>query len=168
MCASEPRSVKALSDALSAPMNNVHYHVKKLISLELLLIDRVVARAGRAVKFYRPVADRFFIPESFRKEPGGTFRKLEQEAVLLERAKNGEGMIVRLEGKKGIKMEPAQPGPRSFKHAQELWMSLEVDDGDVADLIENVTKLLKKFRKPKSENQTPNKIAHFSIIRRPS
>ena len=58
---------KTMSDVaqeLGCSISTLHYRVKQFINAGLLIVVREKARAGRAVKVYRSVKDRVFVPFS--------------------------------------------------------------------------------------------------------
>jgi len=63
----QERTVSEVAAELEVDMSSVLYRVRQLIRLGLLREARVAPRKGRPVKYYRSVADGFFVP--FRATP---------------------------------------------------------------------------------------------------
>lgn len=58
----QARSVSQVAGELGVDMSSVSYRVKQFIRLGLVEMVREVPRGGRAIKYYRTVADAFFVP----------------------------------------------------------------------------------------------------------
>ena len=56
------RTVSSAAQDLGIPTNSLLYRVKQMVSLGILGVVRQEARAGRALKIYRSVANAFFVP----------------------------------------------------------------------------------------------------------
>lgn len=50
------------ADELGVSLPRLHYQVRKLLAADLLCVSRTERRGGRALKLYRAVADRLFVP----------------------------------------------------------------------------------------------------------
>lgn len=55
-------TVKDAAERTHTSLNSMYARVKRFVRLGLLRVVRTQARHGRAVKLYRSVADRFFVP----------------------------------------------------------------------------------------------------------
>ena len=71
------RTLSDLAQELQVPLNSLLYRVRALIQAELVLIAREERRAGRAVKWYRAVADSYFVP--FQQAPAETAQGLSRQ-----------------------------------------------------------------------------------------
>jgi len=60
----QERSIKELSQALDSNISTTFRRVQKYSELGLIKIVREEKRNGRAIKYYRAVADRFYIPHN--------------------------------------------------------------------------------------------------------
>jgi hypothetical protein len=45
------------------PLSKLHYHVGRLLAAKLLRVSREQARAGRPIRHFRAVAERFLVPQ---------------------------------------------------------------------------------------------------------
>ena len=61
VCIRSERRVGDLARELGVPLPKAHYHVKKLVACGLLQMARAEPRRGRAVKFYKAVAEVFLV-----------------------------------------------------------------------------------------------------------
>ncbi|GGO38824.1 helix-turn-helix domain-containing protein [Deinococcus humi] len=55
-------TVQCAAEELRVTANSVLYRVRRMVALGLVEVIREEARAGRAIRIYRSVADRFFVP----------------------------------------------------------------------------------------------------------
>lgn len=60
----DEKSVAQASVETGFKIHKMHYHVNKLKNAGLIAVSRIEKRAGRPIKFYRSVAQRFFIPDA--------------------------------------------------------------------------------------------------------
>lgn len=67
-------SLSGAAEKLGMSLPALSYRVKKLLELGLLQISRVEKRKGSPVKYYRTVAEHFFVP--FRVTPSATLENL--------------------------------------------------------------------------------------------
>lgn len=59
---SSERTALSVAEELAMPLNSLLYQVKRLMGVGLLEISRSERRAGKALKYYRSVAQRFVVP----------------------------------------------------------------------------------------------------------
>src|SRR5688572_16669477 len=79
------QSLSEAAAALAMPLNLLAYHVGALLRLQLLRVTREQKRAGRPIRFYRAVADRFLVPAAAMPRPAGAGLATEMRNAL-ERA----------------------------------------------------------------------------------
>ena len=58
----EERTLRSVAEQTGTKLNLVHYYAKRFEAARLLRVTREQARRGRAIKFYRGVAEKFFVP----------------------------------------------------------------------------------------------------------
>ncbi len=85
------RSAGQVASELGVDIGSVGYRVRRMIQLNLIRESRVEKRAGRAVRYYRSVADRVFAPLALT--PIGNVRDL----FALGRASSSSAIEVSLE-----------------------------------------------------------------------
>ncbi|MFG6496996.1 helix-turn-helix domain-containing protein [Fictibacillus sp. UD] len=59
----EAKTGKILSDLLEVPAPKIHYHLKEMERVGLIMVERTEEKNGIVQKFYRPVAQSFSIAE---------------------------------------------------------------------------------------------------------
>lgn len=58
-------SVKAAAEQASVKPNQMLYYVRKMHSLGLLRITRTLSKRGKEIRYYRCIADEFFVPMQY-------------------------------------------------------------------------------------------------------
>ncbi|WP_456275798.1 ArsR/SmtB family transcription factor [Bacillus sp. AK128] len=77
----QPRTAKQIADQLELPASKVHYHVKELVKLELLILTETKINGGIVEKYYLPVAKVIRIKLS-RTEGEGIHEFSEQSQII--------------------------------------------------------------------------------------
>ena len=95
----EERSLSEAASILNLKLPALSYRVNKWLDLGLLEITREEKRQGRAIKYYRAVSDRFFIPFSLTKSETledllialtkSTFEAAQRETAHILRSREG-------------------------------------------------------------------------------
>ncbi len=62
-CATTERSLSDLERLTGHSLSKLHYHVGCLLEAKLLQVSREQARAGRPIRLFRAVAERFVVPQ---------------------------------------------------------------------------------------------------------
>lgn len=60
----QENTVKGAAEELGISISLMHHHTQKMLALGLLKVVREVPRAGKAILWYRSVADAFYVPFS--------------------------------------------------------------------------------------------------------
>lgn len=68
-CAHADRSLSQLQRMFGLSLSKLHYHVGRLVESGLLSVSRVEPRGGRAIRYYRAVADTFVVPQELLPAP---------------------------------------------------------------------------------------------------
>jgi hypothetical protein len=95
----QPATLTMAATQVQLPLTSAHRMVERLVALGALEVTHLIERAGRAMKFYRATAERFFIPYAAEPEllPQDIVRKLfethadEQVSGLLEAVRDSLG-----------------------------------------------------------------------------
>lgn len=82
-----PCSIAEAAQELKRPINSVHYRVIKLLKADLLEVTDTMARAGRPIRLYRTVADRFLIPDEHRQQEESERMLTDIEPTLIQIAR---------------------------------------------------------------------------------
>ena len=148
------RTLSELAQLTGMALNLLHHHVRKLERLGLISIARHSPRAGASIKYYRAVAQSFFVPAELMKSlPGqGLSAKLRQQ-LDASLSKSVRGVL--------FTHDEAGPRMRLIKedHARgdafELWFQLRLTREDALALEEELKAALKHFEGRSSPEGRP-------------
>ena len=140
------RSIGEAADAEGVGIGRMHYLVGDLVRRGLLKVEREQRRPGRAVRYYRAVAERFVIPpELIPASPGAGLAAELRTRLDRELSRSiDEGIVFYTD-------EEEQPraswfGMRSRRRAvAEFWHMPVLSDKDARRLIEEIGAVLAKF-----------------------
>lgn len=167
-CLHQERTLSQLEVEIGAPLPKLHYHVERLITARLLTVSRSEARAGRARRYFRAVAERFFVPTVFFPQLPSEAWSIElRQALRDESNRSGEvsllyasdprgKMIVRL-----VRGENSAP-PRSI----ELWRRLRLDQQQRAALGKELATLLERYANLEPGDGAKDFLAHAAFAPR--
>src|SRR5262249_16792209 len=121
------RSTSELSRLTEAPLNLLHHHLRKLVSLGLARIEREEARSGAPVKFYRATARSFFVPAELMKQvPGASLEAQLRESLAQSLARTLQGAVYCHDGQ-GPRMRLVREPDRRAT-AAETWLELHLSE----------------------------------------
>jgi len=139
------RPLSELSRLTDAPLNLLHHHVRKLVSLGLARIEREQSRAGSPVKFYRATARAFFVPaELMNDAPGAGLNAELREALARSLARSLKGTLYFHDGQGPRMRVVKEPDRRGV--AAETWLELHLSDSAATDLAREIRALLERFQ----------------------
>lgn len=139
------RSLSELSRLTQAPLNLLHHHVRKLVSLGLLRIEREEARSGAPVKFYRATARAFFVPAELMKQvPGASQDAQLRESLARSLALSLQGVAYFHDGQGPRMRLVREPGRRAT--AAETWLELHLSDAAAGELEQEIRSLFHRFQ----------------------
>ena len=139
------RSMSELSRLTQAPLNLLHHHVRKLVSLGLLRIEREEARSGAPVKFYRATARAFFVPAELMKQvPGASQDALLRESLARSLALSLQGVVYFHDGQGPRMRLVREPGRRAT--AAETWLELHLSDAAAGELEQEIRSIFLRFQ----------------------
>ncbi len=147
-CAHEELSLSQLEKRFSVPLPKLHYHMKRLFGARLLTVSRTQPRAGRAIRYYRAVADKFLVPHSLLSEPPGENWAAELRQLLCAMRTTGMTIcpcfvpprrtaVLRI---RLVRSEHAGPA-RTF----ERWRLMKLNASQRAALAQELTDLVERY-----------------------
>lgn len=167
-CTHREKTLTQLKAEIGAPLPKLHYHAERLIAAGLLTVSRSEARAGRAIRYFRALAERFFVPHAFLPQlPSDAWITELRQALRDESNRSGEvsllyasdphgRMIVRL-----VRGEDSAP-PGSI----ELWRRLRLDPEQRAALGEEMGALLERYAMVEPGDGAKDFLAHAAFAPR--
>lgn len=146
MFAGRERTLSEVAGATGLDLKRLHYHVTAMRNLGLLAVTRRERRAGRPIKFYRAVADAFFVPTALAPAPvhAGLDREL-RDALAHLRDRTGEGTLYYAGEDGGPRMRLVRSAATVGAAYTEQWRMLRLSRADAARLIAGIDALLKSF-----------------------
>lgn len=147
--AGNPMTVKGVADAMGEVPAKVHYHVKKLISIDILALDHTEVINGITAKYYRLTTDSFRV----------AYQNTSDQKALFDSTTN---MILSVvdEFKTDIvnNAEHIKSGQRKDPVAKNGFFTKEtmyLSNNDYDAFEEALKALYKKYRHKVSEDQSP-------------
>jgi hypothetical protein len=165
-CGPVERSLSDLGLLLDVPLPKLHYHVARLLDAELLTVSRVQARAGRPVRFFRAIAERFLVPqESLPALPSEGWSQELRKALLKERGRAGEVALLYGPGAKEAAFEvrlmrPEAEGPA---RSMEQWRILKLTPAQRTALAQELISLLERYAHAAPEPGAESYLAHTAF-----
>ena len=162
MFAGGERSVSEIAEMTGVELKRLHYHVNALRNLGLITVARRQRRAGRAIKFYRAVADAFFVPAALAPAPvhAGLDAEL-RDALEHVRDRASEGTLF-YAAEDGTPRMRLVRGPSTGVVHAERWQRLRLSRADAARCIAEMEGLLKAFA-PDKGTAGESYLFHFAI-----
>lgn len=146
-CAHEELSLSQLEKRFNVPLPKLHYHMACLLRARLLTISRIQPRAGRAIRYYRGIAEKFLVPHSFLAEsPGENWATELRQLLREENNRNDELSVLYAPAGDGnlrirlVRSEYAGPA-RTF----ERWRLMKLNASQRAALAEELTELVERY-----------------------
>lgn len=154
--ADKPMTAKAIADKIGAVPSKVHYHVKKLVAVDILVLDHIESINGIQAKFYKLTAD------DFKLELKASADKdvVASQTVKVFDAVLDEFKSVMHTTAGHLLKEDKQPrGQGTFLTSEELYL----DDDQALALMKDITDLVNKYKKRSSKDQVHYK-GLFSMV----
>jgi hypothetical protein len=154
------RAALEVARELNLPLSTLLYQIDRMIQIDLLKIIRIKKRSGSPIKYYRAVADAFFVPfeatdadslETLLKaweEPWlSTFHQAYAQALM--QLSSSWGIAICREGK-DIRVVPAPTDTVSLTHPpallDELVVDLQMSDTAARALQNELLELIDRYR----------------------
>lgn len=168
-CGQREQSLSDLRQLLGASFARLHHHVTRLLAADLLVVSRTQPRAGRAVQFYRAVAERFVVPQaSLPALPSETWLAELRQSLQDEVGRAGEVALLYAPGDKEGTCEvrllrPQLSGP---PRGMELWQVVRLAPRQRAALAKELAELLQRYAKAEPEAGTDAYLIHAALAPR--
>lgn len=128
-CTCSEKTLSQLEEEIGAPLSKLHYHAERLIAAGLLVVSRTEARAGRPIRYFRAVAERFWVPQAYLHQlPSDAWVVELRQALRRENNRDGDISLLYAadpQGKMTVRLmrdKDAAP-PRTI----EIWRRLRLD-----------------------------------------
>jgi DNA-binding transcriptional ArsR family regulator len=158
----QPRTVTQIADLLGLPANKVHYHVRELERVGLLILAETRERGGILEKYYRPVAESIQVPKELLAR-GSPDENIAAFAEILQHISDGALQAIR-------RKLAADPGGE-----QRISLSLDtpwLTNEELDRITGQLAALLKAYAQPRGlpgeRQRTITLIAHDAAGPRPA
>jgi DNA-binding transcriptional ArsR family regulator len=147
-CGREERSLSDLHRLLGLSLSKLHYHVARLLAAKLLVVSRAQPRAGRAVRYYRAVAERFLVPqESMPAGPGDALATELRQSLQDELVREGAVSVLYAAGPEDgtMTMRLIRTESAASPRHMELWRLLKLDTAQRTALAKELAAVLERY-----------------------
>ncbi len=160
------KTLSAVAREAGYSLNLVHHHVSRFLSLGLVEVTRLEARAGRPIKYYRAIADRFFVQASLLSHNHNLAleRELREAIEVSERRHGGSGVVFDLDETGSRRMKKVQEP--STAEAVECWKVLSLERSVMNEMIAEMSDVLDKYERRQSAGRPPYLIHLAAALRR--
>ncbi|MBO9671335.1 MAG: helix-turn-helix transcriptional regulator [Sphingobium sp.] len=164
-CTLSEKTLSQLEEDIRAPLSKLHYHAERLIAAGLLVVSRSEARAGRPIRYFRAVAQRFWVPQAYLHQlPSDAWVAELRQALREESNRSGEVSLLYTSDPQGRMMvrlmrgEDAAP-PRTI----EIWRRLRLDPQQRDALGKDLSVLFERYSKLEAGDGAPIYLAHAAF-----
>ena len=146
-CAHEELSLSQLEKRFNVPLPKLHYHIGCLLRARLVTISRAQPRAGRAIRYYRAVGEKFLIPHSLLAQaPGENWAGELRQLLRDENNRNDELSLLYAPAPDGnlrirlVRAEHAGPA-RTF----ERWRIMKLNPDQRVALAQELSDVVERY-----------------------
>lgn len=168
-CGRDERSLSDLHRLLGLSFAKLHYHVARLLSAKLLVVSRTQPRAGRPVRYYRAVAERFLVPQdSMPAGPGDAWAGELRQSLQDELGREGGVSLLYAAGPEDgtmtVHLIRAESG--ASPRRMELWRILRLDTSQRAALAKELAGILQRYATAEPRQGAEAYLAHAAFAPR--
>jgi DNA-binding transcriptional ArsR family regulator len=163
-CVAQERSLTDLQRLLGQTLPKLHYHVTRLLDAGLLQVSREQARGGRAIRFFRAVAERFVVPQELLGELPGEAMAAELR-TLLQMSRRDVSLRYGLDPRGNLRVTLVHDEKAQFPKAIELWQIFRLSRQQRDALANDLRELFERYAKVEGGNETF--LAHAAFAPRP-
>lgn len=157
------RSVAELAQLTGVEIKRVHYHVTQLLSLGLIRVSGGHARAGRAIKRYRAIAEAFFIPDYVVDIDPWRILQVELKERLSEAMdQTRTGTLYSVDDQGMPRMTPVRDRAQKASIALERWHVLRLQKDDARQLTSEINRVFDAYLL-RQDSTAPPYFLHVAI-----
>lgn len=171
-CGRTERSLSELRRETGQPLSKLHYHAGRLIASGLLVVSRTEPRAGRAVRFYRAVAEAFLVSQAAIKSPTSALWSRELRESLADAANRRElWVLYATDEQRRFRVvltdrDGRPPRPGGPVRAREYWKILRLNPDQRLALARDIEELLRRYEAPEPAGQGEPYLLHAAFAPR--
>lgn len=162
----DARCLTQFSDLVGRDLKCLHYHVTELRKLGLLVVAREQRRGGRPIKFYKAVAEEFFVAEDLAPTRRARLLEIElRQALSLLGDSSRAGVHYYLDNSAEPQMRVVGSLASDRGSGAEYWRVLRLARADVLRLNQQIERCLGTFHS-RPAGKTKEFLVHFAIAPR--
>jgi hypothetical protein len=146
-CTRSDKTLSQLKEEIGAPLSKLHYHAERLIAADLLVVSRSEARAGRPIRYFRAVAERFWVPQAYlRQLPSDAWVAELREALRRENNRGGDiSLLYAADPQSKMTVRLMQDKDAAPPRTIEIWRRLKLDPEQRNALGKDLAALLERY-----------------------
>jgi len=152
-CVVQERSLTDLQRLAGQTLPKLHYHVTRLLDAGLLRVSRKQPRGGRPIRFFRAVAERFFVPQEFLGELPGQAMATELRN-LLQMSRGDVSLRYGSDSRGNLRVmlvrDETEPSPKAI----ELWQVFRLSRQQREALAKELKELFERYSKAQDGSET--------------
>ena len=162
----EPRSLGEAAVTFNMNLKSLHYHVRKMVNLGLLIDVATRARGGRPIKLYQTVAKAFYIAGEIAPKLFGEDLSHELRECFERRASRSDSGIVLAASRGGSPRARAVAADTEATTATEMWRVLRLNKTEANSLRHDLLALLNQYQRTGGKNGGEIFLAHAALAQR--
>lgn len=162
-CVAQERSLTDLQRLSGQTLPKLHYHVTRLLEARLLRVSREQARGGRAIRFFRAVAERFLLPQEFLGALPGEAMAAELRN-LLQISRGDVSLRYAADDRGNVRVTLVRDESGPSPKAVELWQVFKLSRQQREALAKELRELFERYAK--AEGGAETLLAHAAFAPR--
>jgi len=143
----EPMTAKAVADILGVAPSKVHYHVKKLLEINILELDHTQVINGILAKYYKLTAEEFRLEVTNKSGEGDVIAN--QTIQIFNSVFEEFKSVLYKTAKVVLNDEDAPKGKGTFLSSTDIYL----DDEEAVAFHDEILALAEKYKEKKNDNQ---------------
>ena len=164
-CIAEARTASSLREEMESSMNRTHYALRKLLAIGLIIIEREASRAGRAIKYYRAIADCFVI-SSDRLGLANSSLWNELQSNLEKHQSEWPDTVAFGTNQEGKPSQRRIASEKRDQKATEMWEISYLTTAQAKQLEADLRAVLAPYRNSTKNNRNSQWLIHTAICKR--
>lgn len=152
-CVAQERSLTDLQRLSGQTLPKLHYHVTRLLEARLLRVSREQARGGRAIRFFRAVAERFLLPQEFLGALPGEAMAAELRN-LLQISRGDVSLRYAADDRGNVRVTLVRDESGPSPKAVELWQVFKLSRQQREALAKELRELFERYAKAEGGAET--------------
>ena len=165
-CAPDELSLSQLRQRFGLSLSKLHYHVGRLLSSGLLEVSRAEPRRGRAVRYYRAIAESFVVPQEFLAALPRDRLERDMREAFRDAALRSDRAIVysaAMEGRPRVRIREDPDAPRQSP-ALDLWKIAQLSRAQRVELARELQAVAARYGSPSEAASGEAVLIHLAFV----